>query len=71
MAEAEEKKFSIEENLNELESITEKLRSGGLTMEESLKLYETGIRLIREGQKYLDETEAKIRNLSKEPENDV
>lgn len=66
MTNKEPKKFSIEENLKELEAIVQSLQSGDLSMEESLKQFEAGVKKIREGQKYLEEAEAKLIELGKE-----
>ena len=61
---SEEKKGSIAENLAELERITKSMESGELTLEESLKAFEKGVKLIRESNEYLGEAEKQIRILT-------
>lgn len=51
----EEKKVSIEENLNTLENLISKLEAGNLTLEESLQEYAKGVQLIRETTEALGE----------------
>jgi exodeoxyribonuclease VII small subunit len=59
----EEPKF--EEALEALEKIVERLEKGELTLEESLGLYEEGIRLSRLCHGKLEEAEGKIEMLLK------
>ncbi|MCG2727375.1 MAG: exodeoxyribonuclease VII small subunit, partial [Candidatus Methanoperedenaceae archaeon] len=40
--------ISFEESLSELEGIVEKLEKGQLSLDESLMLFEKGIKLVRE-----------------------
>ncbi|GIX43245.1 MAG: exodeoxyribonuclease 7 small subunit [Leptospiraceae bacterium] len=54
------KKFKYEEAIKRLEEITNKLESGELTLEESLKLYEEGIQLKQQCYEYLKKAEGKI-----------
>jgi Exodeoxyribonuclease VII small subunit (EC 3.1.11.6) len=61
-----EKKF--EEALKELEEIVRKMESGDLTLEESLKSFEEGVRLSRFCSKRLDEAERRIEVLLKNEE---
>lgn len=65
---SEEKKISIEDNLRELDELTTKMEEGKMTLEESLKAFEKGIRLIRESNDYLGEAEKQIRILTEESE---
>jgi exodeoxyribonuclease VII small subunit len=60
----EEPRF--EQALAELEKIVERLERGELTLEESLKLYEEGIRLSRLCHGKLEEAEGKIEMLLKD-----
>jgi exodeoxyribonuclease VII small subunit len=53
-------KINFEKSLARLEEITQKLESGELSLDESLKLFEEGISLSRFCQKKLTETEQKI-----------
>lgn len=59
---AEEK---FEEALKKLEEIVKEMESGDLTLEESLKSFEEGIRLSRFCAKKLDEAERRIEVLLK------
>ncbi|MER3429760.1 MAG: exodeoxyribonuclease VII small subunit [Blastocatellia bacterium] len=57
---------SFEASLNELEKIVRKLEDGDLPLEESLKLFETGVKLARECRERLANAERKIEVLLKE-----
>ena len=57
------KKF--EDSLKKLEDIVNKLEGGDLTLEESLKLFEEGIKLSRLCTKQLEEAERKVEILLK------
>lgn len=57
---------SFESALKQLEEIVQKLEKGELTLEESLKLYEDGIRLSRLCHGKLDEAEGRIEQLLKD-----
>ena len=61
------KKFNktFEELFEELENIVEKMDLGEVDLEESLKLFETGMRLVNDGKKQLEEAELKIKDLTK------
>jgi exodeoxyribonuclease VII small subunit len=59
-----EKKF--EEAMERLEQIVEGLEGGDLTLEESLKIFEEGMNLIRFCSKKLEEAEQKVTLLIKE-----
>jgi len=61
-----EKKF--EEALKELEEIVRKMESGDLTLEESLKSFEEGVRLSRFCSERLDEAERRVEILLKSEE---
>lgn len=54
---------SFEELLKNLENIVAKLDAGGLTLEESLKLFEEGMKLSQKCNQVLDSAELRIRNL--------
>ncbi len=47
------KSFPFEESLARLESLVEKMESGDLSLEDSLKTFEEGIKLTRECQQDL------------------
>ena len=57
---------SFEEALAQLEQIVQKLEKGELALEESLKLYEEGIRLSRLCHGKLEEAEGRIEMLLKD-----
>ena len=55
---------SFEHVMKSLESIVEKMESGGLSLDESIRLYEEGIQLKKKCQQFLDEATLKIEKLS-------
>lgn len=57
---------SFETSLSSLEKIVRKLEEGDLTLEESLKLFEDGVRLSRECQERLNQAERRIEILLKD-----
>lgn len=57
---------TFEQALTSLEAIVERLEKGELALEESLKLYEEGIRLSRLCHGRLEEAEGKIETLLKD-----
>jgi exodeoxyribonuclease VII small subunit len=59
-------KEKFEDALNKLEKIVSKLEEGDIPLEESLKLFEEGIRLSRFCNQKLDEAEKKVEILSKD-----
>ncbi|MFC1979069.1 exodeoxyribonuclease VII small subunit [Chloroflexota bacterium] len=54
---------SFEELLNKLEDVASKLDGGGLTLEESLTLFEEGMKLSKKCNDLLDLAELRIKNL--------
>ncbi len=58
-------KERFEDSLNKLEKIVSKLEEGDIPLEESLKLFEEGIRLSRLCNQKLDEAEKKVEILLK------
>ncbi len=54
------KATSFEKSVQELDSIVEKMESGELNLEQSLELFERGVKLTRECRKILDDAEKKI-----------
>lgn len=58
-----EEEMSIEEALKRLEEIVASLETGQLTLNESLKKFEEGIRLSRQCNKKLAETKQKVEKL--------
>jgi exodeoxyribonuclease VII small subunit len=56
----------FEDAFQKLEAIVNKLEEGNLTLEESLKAFEEGVRLSRFCSKKLDEAEKKVEILLKD-----
>ena len=61
-----EEKPRFEDALRQLEEIVQRLEKGELPLEESLKLYEEGIRLSRLCHAKLEEAEGRIEMLMKD-----
>ncbi|MFQ5586787.1 MAG: exodeoxyribonuclease VII small subunit [Thermodesulfobacteriota bacterium] len=59
------KKAKFESALKRLEEIVDTLEEGNLSVEESLKLFEEGVRLSRLSNKILDDAERRIEMLVK------
>ena len=59
----QDKDMNFEKAMERLEKITQELSREGITLEESLALYEEGVSLARVCNKKLDETERKIKIL--------
>lgn len=55
--------MDFEKKLNRLEEIVQKMEKGDLALEDSLKLFEEGVRLSRECQQRLNEAEEKVKKL--------
>lgn len=64
-------KLSFEQSLKRLEEIVRLLESGNAPLEESMKLYEEGIGLVRSCGEELDRTEAKIKLLQSNADGSV
>ena len=58
--------LNFEESLKQLEKIVEDLESGDMSLEESLKSFEKGIKLTRQCQEELSKAELKIQRLIEE-----
>jgi exodeoxyribonuclease VII small subunit len=56
---AKEKK-SFEKSLNELEEIVEKLERGEMSLDDSIEIFQKGVKLSKDLSKMLDEIEKKI-----------
>lgn len=56
---------SFEDSLKKLETIVEKMESGDLKLEDSLKLFEDGMKLTKECNARLTEIEKKVKLLLK------
>lgn len=60
---------SFEKSVQELDSIVEQMESGELSLEQSLELFEKGIKLTRECQKTLADAEHKLQQLMNDTNN--
>ena len=60
------KTVDFEKSLKQLEALVNKLEKGELSLEESLKHFEQGVKLTRECRQALQSAEQKIAVLSKE-----
>lgn len=58
--------MSFEESLAELESIVEKLENGQLSLDESLLLFDTGIKLVKECDTKLRNAQQQVEKLIEE-----
>lgn len=57
-------KFNFEDAINELEEIVTALESGKVSLEESLALYERGVKLVREANALLNDAKNKLINVN-------
>tara|TARA_R110002050_G_scaffold57423_3_gene129073 strand:- start:212151 stop:212396 length:246 start_codon:yes stop_codon:yes gene_type:complete len=57
------KKLNYEASVSELESLVSRLEQGDISLEESLKLYESGVLLTRDCQDALQAAEQKVQML--------
>ena len=58
--------INFEKALDELDSIVEELESGDLSLENSLKSFEKGIKLARQSQEKLSQAELQVQKLIEE-----
>ena len=61
----------FEESIKELETIVEKLEKGNVSLDEALKLFESGIKLSKSCQKMLDNAEKKVSILMQNDEGKI
>jgi len=54
------KKLPLESSLESLENLIDRMENGNLSLEESLKEFEQGIKLVQHCQKSLTEAEQKV-----------
>ncbi len=59
------KELKFEDMMNKLEAIADDLETGQMPLDESLKKYEEGVKLLRLCRKRLDETKRKVEILVK------
>jgi len=64
-------KDKFEEALSRLEEIVRKMEAGDLSLDESLKVFEEGIKLVRLCSKKLEEAERRIDQLVKDEQGDL
>lgn len=62
-------KINFEDNIKELEEIVSKLEKNDIALDESLNLFERGIKLSRQCSKMLDEAEKKVSVLLNQGDN--
>lgn len=60
---AKAKNINFEKSLDQLEELVEDMEHGDLTLEESLKAFEKGVKLTRDCQSALDQAEQKVQLL--------
>jgi len=63
------KNKSFEDSIKRLQEISDLLESDEVSLEESIKLYEEGIKLSKQCYTVLDKAELKVNELNKELEN--
>ena len=63
MVPKKDNKFDFEKALQELENLVEKMETGDMTLEESMKQFERGVALTRSCQKALADAEQKVQIL--------
>ena len=63
---AAKKSYPFEASLDKLEKLVGKMEKGDLSLEDSLKIFEEGVRLTRECQEALAQAELKIKMLMEE-----
>lgn len=62
----EKKSLDFEKQLENLESLVEALETGNLSLEDSLKSFEQGIKVARECQEALKQAEQKVELLTRQ-----
>ncbi|TNE77664.1 MAG: exodeoxyribonuclease VII small subunit [Gammaproteobacteria bacterium] len=60
------KSLDFEDKLNQLETLVNEMEKGTLTLEESLKAFEQGIKITRECQQALKEAELRVDMLTRD-----
>jgi exodeoxyribonuclease VII small subunit len=63
MAEAEKDELSFEASAERLAAIVKQMESGELTLEQTLQLFEEGMRVSQQAQKRLDAAEKRVEEL--------
>ena len=62
---------TFEDSMIELEEVVSKLETGDVTLDDSLKLFEQGIKLAKSCQKKLDDAEKKVKILTADTNGDL
>jgi exodeoxyribonuclease VII small subunit len=62
---------SFEDSMNELKEIVDKLQSGNLSLEESIKLFQEGTKLIAFSHKKLDQIQKKVKILVEDKDGEL
>lgn len=62
---------TFEQSMTELEDIVAKLEAGDITLDNSLELFEKGIKLAKSCQKKLDDAEKKVKILTTTDDGEV
>jgi exodeoxyribonuclease VII small subunit len=65
-----EKELSFEQQMKKLQDIVEKLEKNDVELDESIALYEEGLRLSKILKEQLDQFEKKIEELSRDDEDE-
>ena len=65
------KNLDFEKSLAQLEDIVESLEEGSLSLDESLKSFELGIKITRQCQEALKQAEQRIKLLTQDADGDV
>lgn len=60
------RKIDFEKSLDRLEALVQEMESGELSLEQSLRAFESGIKLSRDCQRALDDAEQKVQMLLEE-----
>ncbi len=68
---SKKKESNFEESLNRLQEISNELESGSVGLEESIKLYEEGIKLAKICYSTLKDAELKVTELKKQLEESI
>jgi exodeoxyribonuclease VII small subunit len=68
---AKKKENVFEDSINRLQQISELLEKEGIELEESIKLYEEGIELVKVCNKTLKDAELKVTDLKKQLEQNI
>ena len=66
-----DKDMDFEKAVEELEKIVRALETGNVKLDDSLKLYESGIKYVNYCSKLLDDAEAKVKILARNDNNEV